>query len=523
MGSYIDKSFIVASGFAATVTIVGMSWLAYAGAAQADKVTDDDLLTAEKCIGNNTINGSVEPFEESLVAEGIVNTDLDKITITHGMCEEIIKRSPGGSPIARAAVVGNLTQELQIIKKSMEDASGKDVNGDGMVNTEDKRIADSASFAATHAARETLRRKTEEGSIDGGGIEELDAVPAAHLARQPTTSASSAPTTSASDEPTTSASGEPTTPASGEPTTATSSPTYYYASPSASATAPAAKAPAAKAPAAKAPAAKAPAAKAPAAKAPAAKGRATAASNAGLTPYYEEVRANASAAAREKGADKQAAATGGQCAATVLYTDATLHLIRGYMIFKAPAKELHWKDHDRAQLRVLPKAFGSIEQLEQELDQAEGTGKVKSRCLHLGNQMKPKVIYDDGLDIKLLVGKRKQDVRLDRSTAWTWDINASKRGAQHLSLNVTAYVSSLSDRGRIRSVPGDPLFDDYINVSATPLEVFTDFVGRHWSVLVPILLTILTAIIIPFVLPWWKRRNQPSEPRDRPSSPRDDG
>ena len=69
-----------------------------------------------------------------------------------------------------------------------------------------------------------------------------------------------------------------------------------------------------------------------------------------------------------------------------------------------------------------------------------------------------------------------------------------------LSLNVTAYVYSRSEGGRFRAIPQDPpLFDDYINVSATPWEAFTDFVARRWSVLVPIFLTILTAIIIPFV------------------------
>src|SRR5215208_181986 len=133
MSSYFDKT-LKAVGLAATVAIVGVSSFACAGPAQGSKVTDDDLLTAEQCIDNNTA-GSVEPFEEELVAEGLVSTELNKISITHGMCEEIIERTPGGSPIARAAVVGNLTQELQIIKKSMEDASGKDVNGDGMVNT----------------------------------------------------------------------------------------------------------------------------------------------------------------------------------------------------------------------------------------------------------------------------------------------------------------------------------------------------------------------------------------------------
>src|SRR5215212_579753 len=178
MSSYFDKS-LKAVGIAATVAIVGVTSLAYAGLAQGNKGTDDHL-TAEQCIDNNTA-GSVEPFEEDLVAEGLVNTELNKISITHGMCQEIIERTPGGSPIARVAAVGNLTQELQIIKKSMEEASGKDVNGDGMVNEEDNKTADSASFAAARAAQETLRRATEEGSIDGSGIGELDVEPAAYL------------------------------------------------------------------------------------------------------------------------------------------------------------------------------------------------------------------------------------------------------------------------------------------------------------------------------------------------------
>src|SRR5215212_9728369 len=114
-----DKS-LKAVGLAATVAIiVGVSGLACAGPALIDKTTDDDHLTAEQCIDDNTL-GSVEPYEQALVREGIVDTDLDEIRITHGICEEVIERAPDDSPIARAAVIGNLTQELQIIKKSME-------------------------------------------------------------------------------------------------------------------------------------------------------------------------------------------------------------------------------------------------------------------------------------------------------------------------------------------------------------------------------------------------------------------
>jgi hypothetical protein len=70
-------------------------------------------------------------------------------------------------------------------------------------------------------------------------------------------------------------------------------------------------------------------------------------------------------------------------------------------------------------------------------------------------------------------------------------------------------VSSPEQGGRFRALPQNPpLFDDQINVNATGWEMFTDFVAGRWPVLVPTLLTILTAIIILFVLPWLRSRHQ---------------
>jgi hypothetical protein len=137
--------------------------------------------------------------------------------------------------------------------------------------------------------------------------------------------------------------------------------------------------------------------------------------------------------------------------------------------------------------------------------------------------MKALLIPDGELDITPL-SDRKQYVKLDEPITWRWDIVASERGPHLLSLNITAYVDTPKQGGGYRTVEQNPpLFDDYINVSATWWELLTDFVAHQWQVLVPIFLTILTAIIIPFVLPWWRRRHQPDELRDRSSgAPRDD-
>jgi hypothetical protein len=207
----------------------------------------------------------------------------------------------------------------------------------------------------------------------------------------------------------------------------------------------------------------------------------------------------------------------------VALTDVTLHFLQGGANFDPPAKELHWKEHVRTHLVMTPKALVPIEQLKRELDQAEGAAKAEAQCIQLGDKMKALLIPDGELDITPL-DNRKKNVELEEPITWRWDIVASEVGPHLLSLNVTAYVDTRTQGGGYRTVQQDPpLFDDYINVSATQWELFTDFVAHRWSVLVPIFLTILTAIIIPFALPWWKRRNQPDELRDRSSgAPRDD-
>src|ERR687898_1987648 len=328
MSSYFDKS-LKAVGLAATLAIVGVSSLACTGPAQGNKVTDGHL-TAQQCIDNRTA-GSVEPYEEDLVAEGLVNTELNKIPITHGMCEEIIERTPRGSPIARAAVVGNLTQELTTIKKSMEDASGKDVNGDGMVNAEDKETADSASLAAAHAAQTAVRRAPEEGSTDGGEIGELNVEPAAFLQdvvqdQYDDGGGGGGGGGGGTESPTATDGGG----GGGGTESPTASPTATDGGGGGT-------------------------------ESPTATDGGGGGSGGGVEgaqegdqttvlPPREHVRTNATRAAREEGADKEAAAAGGQCAATVGLTDFTLHLLRDRSDFNPPVKELHWKDSDRKHL-----------------------------------------------------------------------------------------------------------------------------------------------------------------------------
>lgn len=168
-----------------------MSLVAFHGAVHANEAPDGDTLTARRCIESNT-NGSVEPLEEALMKEGIIKVGLDDMTLTSGMCEEIIERTPDGTLVERAVAAANLTQEVDIIEDSMVDAAGKDINGDGRVDDKDTTAASSSSYAAAHAAQQRVRTAVEKAGTAAGAIKEVSAEPVAALQQYP--SAPPAPT-----------------------------------------------------------------------------------------------------------------------------------------------------------------------------------------------------------------------------------------------------------------------------------------------------------------------------------------
>ena len=475
MRSHFQRN-VLATGFAATVTVMSLISLACAGPAGVERAADKNVLTAEQCIDNNSAAGSVEPLEEVLTSAGVVDEDLGKITITQDMCNEVVERTPDGSPGERAAAVGNLTQELRIIENSMEEASQGDVDGDGRVDGMDGKVIASASFAASRAARQTISRASEQGGTDDGVSTGLDARPVAYLAQRQATSVTARASSPAS---TTRPTAESTYESTHESTTGATSSAQASATATASASA-------------------------------------GGADQAGGS-LRERAQDNASVAARNAGAGSKAAEGGGQCAATVKLIDATLKVTRGHMGFKAPANELGWNEHDEARLVVAPEALRSIAQVEREVDQAEGAGETEAGCLRLGNQMKPEITSDDGLEITWN-DNRRQDVSAESSTTWRWDIGASERGDHPLFVIVTAYVfpeyvepESGTPEGRTRRIE-QPLYEGNVLVDATWWQIFTDFLGNQWQVLVPVFLTLLTAIVIPLVVFWWKRRNRPGGP-----------
>jgi hypothetical protein len=141
----------------------------------------DDVRTVGQCINDHT-DAPMNPLDEKiLLEEGIIEKQRSNMTITKEICREIIARTPHGSPMERIIVAGNVTQEIGVIQKSMKEAVQGDVNGDGVVNAQDTRIASSASYAASRIAQITIRTAINEEVGQIGVIEEINAVPAVYL------------------------------------------------------------------------------------------------------------------------------------------------------------------------------------------------------------------------------------------------------------------------------------------------------------------------------------------------------
>jgi hypothetical protein len=162
---------------AGVVTILAalcMSWPVRDGAAQVNGATSDEELTVEQCINGNT-DTSIDPAEEKeLIRAGIIENKLDEL-ITKEVCEEIIDRTPGGTPVERAIAADNVIHEREIVQRSMKAAVKGDVNGDGVVNAEDSKIASASSYAASQAAQKVIRAAIDEETGQIGVIEEVNA------------------------------------------------------------------------------------------------------------------------------------------------------------------------------------------------------------------------------------------------------------------------------------------------------------------------------------------------------------
>jgi hypothetical protein len=175
------NEFLIGTSVAAILAVLSVSWTVRDVEEQLSDVTRDEVLSVERCISINT-EGSIDPLEEKeLIRAGIIEEDLDKVKITNEEYGYILERTPGGTPLERAVAASNVIQEVNIIRGSMKVTVEGDVNGDGVVNAEDRTIASASSYAASQAAQKVIRAAISEEKSQVSMSEEINTELAASL------------------------------------------------------------------------------------------------------------------------------------------------------------------------------------------------------------------------------------------------------------------------------------------------------------------------------------------------------
>jgi hypothetical protein len=176
MRRYITRHLFGIGTAAVVVMVLCSGWPVYHSAAQANDAPADATLTVGQCIG---VNATIDPLEETLIKEDVIEEDLLQTKVTNGMCKEMLEPIADGTPTRKLLAAQNYIQEIKLIDRSMREAaadeaatSGTDAKGPDLHYLAGKPLV---------LPRWTVLGATEEGSTDGGGIGELNVEPAAFL------------------------------------------------------------------------------------------------------------------------------------------------------------------------------------------------------------------------------------------------------------------------------------------------------------------------------------------------------
>src|ERR687898_671872 len=440
MRPYILRNLLGTGAAAVVVVALSGGWLVYDAVAQVDDAPDAGILTVGQCID---ANASFRPVEETLVKEAIIEKDLLQTNMTSGMCEDMLERTPDGTPARMLVAAQNYVQEIDLIEGAMRraasPAAAKGADRDSLA-------AEPSGVAATLVA---LVQSTAEPSLE-------EASPAT-APPEPTAEPSPEPTAEPSPEPTAEPSPEPTAEPSPEQPAGPELP--------ASASATASPEPSAE--------------PAPEQPTPDSEGdesdvavrteQAAAAASVGEdddASIAERLREKETAAMKE-GASAPEAAAGARCGVEVDVLDDEVEEIEGlYEVKPLMPEEMWYGETEQAGLLVSPVTRQRFQEINEKHGVIAEASESNIGCVDLADRMKAQLVPVDRLDIDRHQLDDVRELSSTRSTRWGWDITASQTGELDLILDLSYSISQEGEE--FRRVSESPVYDGAIRV--TPRE-----------------------------------------------------
>lgn len=449
---------LIRAGVAIALTALCVIWTVRYGAALANDATDDDVLTVEQCIDDNT-NASVEPLERALVEGGILDEDLLRTKVTGLMCDEMLERASEGTPAQKLITAQNYVQEIELIEDAMHRAADETA-----AKGADRRFAgfDSPASSATPAA-ETYAAAHQ--SLEDNAYAQVSW----SLAQATTQTATSA----AEDQYPDGTGASTETPAS-SPDEGGGDGTGVVA--------------------------------------PETK-QAAAISSAGAKDSdasTEETLNIKEAAGEAAGASPSEADAGATCSVEFhLASGASVKTYEGKIKRSPIPEEMRPGSTETVTVSISGATREDYKELlERQNEKVAKASESDVRCVRYTDLMTATLISSapnsSTLKITPLEANSKRRI-LHQDAEWNWDLNARAEGRPHLILDVQQDIG----RGVFQAISEpSPFFESYLTVKAPPLQSVSAFIGKHSDVLLGVL---LTSIIVPAATYAWRRRKGRSE------------
>jgi hypothetical protein len=172
MRPYIGRHLLGIGAAAVVVVTLCVGWPVYKGVAQTNDAPTDATLTVGQCIG---ANATIDPLEETLIKEDVIEENLLQSKVTNGMCEDMLAPISDGTPAQKLLTAQNYMQEINLIERSMRKAAAEEAatRGPDWSSSSEESLIRFRTIAQTSKQVPVLAQYDEGGgggdNVSGGG------------------------------------------------------------------------------------------------------------------------------------------------------------------------------------------------------------------------------------------------------------------------------------------------------------------------------------------------------------------
>ena len=166
MRPYVGRHLLGIGAAAVVVVTLCVGWPVYQGVAQTNDAPTDATLTVGQCIG---ANATIDPLEETLIKEDVIEENLLQSKVTNSMCEDMLAPISDGTPAQKLLTAQNYMQEIKLIERSMREAAADEAatRGPDWYSSSDESLIRFRTIAQT-SQQVPARAQYDDGGGGGG-------------------------------------------------------------------------------------------------------------------------------------------------------------------------------------------------------------------------------------------------------------------------------------------------------------------------------------------------------------------